>query len=105
MNKKGQAGFRLIMGLFVAVIIIVLFVALMPIINSSIDIAISSSSGLNCIGAADYGVYNTTAGEKSSIGCLGLRLFVPMIILVVLIAVVGFILYGDQRQQQLPLYQ
>ena len=103
MNKKGQ--FRLIIGLFIAVIIIVFFVALLPLINSAIDIATSSQSGLNCVSSADYGVYNTTVGEKSTIGCLGLKLYIPLIVLVVLAAIVGYILYGDQRQGQMPTYQ
>ena len=102
MNNKGQ--FRLLIGLFIALIIVVAFVALLPLFSSAVDIATSSSSGLNCEGAADYGVYNLTAGEKSTIGCLGLKLYIPLIVLVVLVAIVGYILYGDQRAPQ-PMYQ
>lgn len=100
MNNKGQ--FRLIIGLFIAVIIIVCFVALLPLINSAVDIATSQSSGLNCAGAVDY---NSTQGEKSTIGCLGLKLYIPLIVLVVLVAIVGYILYGDRGQQGIPMYQ
>ena len=100
MNNKGQ--FRLLIGLFIAVIIVVAFVALLPLFSAAVDIGQSSASGLNCIGAADY---NATLGQKSAIACMGMGLYLPVIVLVVLIAVIGYILYGDQRPQSPVGYQ
>jgi hypothetical protein len=100
MNNKGQ--FRLIIGLFIAVIAIVAFIALLPLFTAAIDIGTSYSAGLNCIGSSDY---NITVGEKSSIACAGMKLYLPLIVLVVLVAIIGFILYGDRNQQQVPMYQ
>ena len=99
MNKKGQ--FRLLIGLFVAVMIVVAFIALLPLFSTAVDMGMSSASGLNCASASDY---NATKGESSSIGCLGLRMYIPLIVLVVLIAIISYILYGDNRPQQQQMY-
>lgn len=103
MNKKGQ-GLRILIALFIGITILAVFVALLPLIASLVDIGTSSQNGLNCAGSADYGVYNLTAGEKSAVGCLGLKLYIPLFVLIVLIGVIGYILYGDNRQQAVTTY-
>lgn len=106
MNNKGQMD--LVVGLLIAFIVITTLMALIPGFTSVLEIG-QQSDGLNCKGFVHNGdandplSYNATLGTKSTVGCLALNLTLPYIILGVLVAVLGLILYNRNRQQQ-PVY-
>ena len=109
-GKRGQMGMDLMVGLLMAFIIISLLIALVPAFVEMIGFGMNSD-GLNCKGtdADNSGVigdnpldYNATIKEKSTIGCLGMKLYIPYLVLGILLAVVGRILYSRSSQ---PIYQ
>jgi len=104
-NKKGQMGMDLMVGLLMAFIIVSLLIALVPAFVDMIGIGMNSE-GLNCKGYTDTTnpslSYNATIGEQSTIGCLGMKLYIPYLVLGILLAVVGRILYSRSSQ---PIYQ
>jgi hypothetical protein len=79
-------------------------IALIPGFVELIDYA-KSSQGLNCRGYLDFYddggnfTYNSTVGQKSSVACLGMNLYLPYLVLAVLIGLVVKILYDRQTQQ------
>lgn len=95
-GKKAQmSGFmNLIVGLMFAYMVVAVLTALIPAFKAQVISATSYATGLNCIGSADY---NATAaaqtGGTSATGCLALGLFIPFIVLCVLMAIIGKILY------------
>ena len=106
-GKKGQMGMEIMVGLLMAFIIITMLIALIPGFVEMIGIG-QNSDGLNCKGyiyngnANDPLSYNATIGEKSTVGCLAIKLYIPYLVLGVLLAVVGRILYSRASQ---PIYQ
>jgi len=90
MNK---AGFAIIIQLLMVFMATIFLVALIPGLADIIDTGLASS-GLNCSGAADY---NSTAGERSSLGCLGLKLFIPFLVLGTLVVLINKLFYGDRE--------
>lgn len=104
-DKKGQMLMKVFIGLFVGFMIIAMLIALLPAFTSLIDIGLGTD-GLNCPGYIDAdnsdgnSSYNSTLGTKSSIGCLGLKLYIPYLVLGILIAVVMMILYDRGTQPQ-----
>lgn len=86
---------------------VAMLVALIPGFVDILDTA-QNSEGLNCKGyvnngnAADPLSYNSTIGTKSNIACLGIKLYLPYLVLAVLIGVVMYILYDKQQTQ--PYY-
>lgn len=95
-GKRGQMGgfLNLFMGLMFAYMILAVLVALVPAFKDLIISATSYSTGLNCVGAADY---NATAaqytGGTSGTACLALGLFIPFVVFAILMAIIGKILY------------
>lgn len=107
MNNKGQMGMDIMVGLLMAFIIVTMLVALIPGFVEMLGIG-QNSQGLNCKGYVDNGnansylSYNATIGEKSTVGCLAMKLYIPYLVLAILLAVVGRILYSRSTQ---PIYQ
>ena len=109
-NNKNGALLDLPVNLLVMFICITFFVALLPGMIDMIDMSQQSDS-LNCAGYNYEGLgpthplsYNATIGEKSSIGCMAMKLYVPYIALGVLIGVVMLVLYGKAQSPQEPMY-
>jgi hypothetical protein len=108
MNKKGDMA-HLMISLIMGFMAIAMLTALIPGFVEILDTA-QQSDGLNCKGfvyngnAADSLSYNATIGTKSSIGCLGIKLYLPYLILAVLLGVVMYILYEKSSQGQTPYY-
>ena len=109
MNKKGNI-MQLPMNLLVLFIVVTFFVALLPGLVSILDMAQQSTS-LNCAGYKENGnpsdslSYNSTIGEKSTIGCLAIKLYIPYIALGVLLGAVALIFYGRSGgDQQMSAY-
>jgi hypothetical protein len=108
-NNRGQFGLGLVLGIFFLVIVIVAFISVLPMISEMIDVGTGYDAGLNCKSTT---YWNSTAmingvagGERSAIGCLGLKMFIPLVVLVVLVAAIGMILASGNRQpSQLPTY-
>lgn len=90
LGKKGQ-GVAIMINLMIVFMAVTFLVALIPGFSTMIDSGLSYASGLNCVGAVDY---NSTLGERSSIGCLGLKLYIPYIVLGVLVTLIGYIFYN-----------
>jgi len=105
-NKKGGL-FELPGMLLITLIVIVILVALIPAFMEMIGMSQQSTS-LNCPGYVDANPalsYNATlaaGGHTSSIGCMAMKLFLPLLILGVLIAIVTIILYGKSGSEQAP---
>lgn len=98
MPKSKKADMASIMlSLLFGFMIITTLMALIPGFVDVVDMG-QNSEGLNCRGYNDTLnpslSYNATIGEKSTIGCLAVKLPIPYIILGTLIAVVTGILYG-----------
>jgi hypothetical protein len=100
MNKSGQMN--MMIGLLFGFIIVTTLIALIPGFTEMLDIG-TGEDGLMCHG----GLYNngstipSTATQKSAIGCLAFKLYIPYLVLAVLIGVVSKILY-DRGSQQAP---
>jgi len=96
---KSKKGFiNLIVGIVMGFMVVTMLVTLLPGFSEMIDTA-QGSNYLNCVGYVDnlndggnYS-YNATIGTKSTIACLGMKLFLPYIVLGVLIALIIKILY------------
>lgn len=99
MNKKGQS-FDIMINLLIIFMAVTFLIALIPGFTSVIDSGLSNASGLNCQGVPDY---NSTIGEKSSIGCLALKLYLPYIILGVLVVLIAK-LFHNRSSQPVPGY-
>jgi len=93
MNNKGQFG--IIVQLLILFLAVTFLIALIPGFSGLIDSGLSYQSGLNCAGAIDY---NSTLGERSTIGCLGLKLYIPYIVLGVLVVLVARLFMGRTPQ-------
>lgn len=107
---KSKGGFiNLIVGIVMGFMVVTMLVTLLPGFTEMIDVA-QGSNYLNCVGYVDNRddggnyTYNTTIGTKSTIACLGMKLFLPYIVLGVLIALIVKILYdrGMGGQSQNP---
>lgn len=109
MNNRGQV---IIINLLFLVMTIVVFVALLPVINTQINNA-RDQSVLNC--ASNTNVCSVTPAvpcynsskPKEDIGCALLGLYVPYIVIVVLIATVAKLMANRVEgfmspQQQAP---
>ncbi len=105
MNKNGQAIMINLLFMFMGIVFLVAFIG--PI-DDQIDLA-SNVDGLNCKGYVDYDAtatsnksYNSTVGEKSSLACTAIDLFLPYIVLAALVGLVTKLLYGQTfgRPQQ-----
>ena len=94
MDRKGQ-GFGIMVQLMILFMVVTFLIALIPGFSSLIDSGLSYSSGLNCVGAADY---NSTLGERSTIGCLGLKLYIPYIVLGILVVLIARLFYQRAAQ-------
>lgn len=81
MNKKGQVD--IMIKILIMFLVVTVFVMLIPAFADSIDYGLD---GLNCAGTPDY---NETLGEKSSIGCVAFKLYIPYLVLAVLIVLVA----------------
>lgn len=95
-KRKGQ---MLIMNIMMAFLAVIFLVALIPGFRTIITDGLSNASGLNCEGSADY---NATLGEISAVGCIGIDLIIPMIVLGTLMAIVAMIFYGRGGQAPSP---
>lgn len=106
-NNKGQMIIIQLLFLFMTIAVLV---AMIPALNSILNIA-QQSDYLNCQGYVFDGNANNTLSYNSSLAsntlaCLSIRLYLPYIILVVLIGGVSKLLvdraFGGAPQQ--PLY-
>jgi xanthosine utilization system XapX-like protein len=105
-GKKAQMDMAgLMIGLLWALIMVSLLIGLVPAFVDLLGIGMNSE-GLNCKGTVDATnpslSYNATIGEKSSIACLGMKLYLPYLVLGVLMGIVGKLLYNRTQPQ---LYQ
>lgn len=107
MSTKAQMG--IMFSIMVAFMAVTLLISLVPGFVDMIDYGLSTN-GLNCRGFVDDDLadgnqsYNSSIGEKSAIGCLAMKLYIPYIILGVLIAVVTAIFYSKSGQGQQQQY-
>lgn len=99
MNNRGQIG--IIVVLFSILLATIFLIALIPAFTNQVDSGTSYSTGLNCAGSADY---NSTLGERSAIGCIGIKLFIPFLVLGVLLVFV-MKLFGSANQTPQQSYQ
>jgi hypothetical protein len=105
---RNKGGFiNLIVGIIMGFMVVTMLVTLLPGFTEMIDTA-QGSNYLNCVGYTDnlndggnY-TYNATVGSKSTIACLGMKLFLPYIVLGVLIALIIKILYDRTATSQNP---
>lgn len=91
------------MFMFLGLVLLIAFIG--PIsdqLSSAQDV-----DNLNCEGYTDWDAtatsnksYNASVGEKSSLACTAIDLYLPYIIIVVLIGSVTRLLYGGAQQQQ-----
>lgn len=106
-NKRGDMG-HLMVALIMGFMAVAMLVSLIPGFVEILDVA-QNSEGLNCKGytyngdASNVLSYNATIGTKSTIGCLGIKLYLPYLVLAVLLGVVMYILYDKSSQSQ-PYY-
>lgn len=102
MNNNGFVG--LMVGILFAFLAITMLITLLPGFVNIIDYG-KGSNALNCVGYADTDMsdgnqsYNASIGQKSSIGCLALTLYIPYLVLGILIAIVGKIFYDKSAGQ------
>lgn len=96
-NNRGQ---MLIINLMMAFLAVVFLVALVPGFRSMIESGLSNSAGLNCEGAPDY----NASASTSDMGCIGINLIIPFIILGTLVAIVATIFYGRSNVSSQPQY-
>lgn len=98
MNKKGQMIIIQLLFLFMTIVVLV---ALIPALRDIIDIA-QQSDGLNCAGyyyngnAGHVLSYNSSLSTNTT-ACLAIKLYLPYIVLVVLIAGVTRLFYGQAQ--------
>jgi len=109
MNKRASM-FSLLLGLIMGVIVVMVLIQLVPALVEILDYAQSSQS-LNCAGYVDTNLndggnysYNSSIGQKSSMACMGIKLYLPLLILVVLIAVITKIIYDKVEQSSYSPY-
>jgi len=108
-QKKAQMDMaHLMIALIMGFMAVAMLVSLIPGFVEILDVA-QNSEGLNCKGYSYNGdptnvlSYNATIGTKSTIGCLGIKLYLPYLVLAVLLGVIMYILYGKSQQSQ-PYY-
>lgn len=99
MNKKAQMG--IMIGLLIGFIVVTTLIALIPGFVQLLDIGMGSD-GLNCHGST---FANDSLAEKSGIGCLAFKLYIPYLVLAVLIGLVTKILYDKGSQPTYNPYQ
>lgn len=104
MNRKGQ---MIMIQLLFLLMTIAVLVAIIPAINSLLNIA-QQSDGLNCQGYSYNGDANNTLSYNASLAsntlaCLSIRLYLPYVILVVLIGGVSKLL-ADRIGAPQPVY-
>ena len=91
MNRKGQA---IMINLLMLVFTIMIMVAVIPMLNSILNIA-QQSDGLNCAGYNDTSdpslSYNSSLGTNT-IACVAVDLYLPYIVLAILIGSVASLL-------------
>lgn len=114
MNKGGQ---MIVFNLLMLVIVIIVFMALIPVFQDSISNA-RGSDGLNCVTTVEANLCNSGASEPcynatmdaQTTSCLVLDIYLPYIIIVVLLMGVGALvgqrsgMFGGGQAQQ-PAYQ
>ncbi len=111
MNKKGQ---MVVFGILFLVITVIVFMAMIPVFQESIENA-RGSTGLNCVSTTSLcnsgdaePCYNASIDVETT-SCLILDIYLPYIIVVVLIMGVGALmsqkagLFGGGQMQQ-PAY-
>lgn len=92
-------------GLLLGFMVVTMLITLLPAFVEMIDFS-KGNTALNCRGYIDAGgdsenlTYNASIGQKSSIACLAMSLYIPYIVLAILIGLVVKILYERQGQQQ-----
>ena len=109
-NKRGQ---MIVFNLLMLVIVIIVFMALIPVFQDSIANA-RGSDGLNCVSTTSLCVdddaepcYNSSMKAQTT-SCLVLDIYLPYIIIVVLLMGVGALvgqrsgMFGGGQQQ--PMY-
>ena len=113
MNNKGQ---MIVFSLLMLVIVVIVFMALIPVFQDSIANA-RGSDGLNCVTTTTANLCETDATEPcynssmdaQTTSCLILDIYLPYIIIVVLIMGVGALvgqktgMFGGGQMQQ-PAY-
>lgn len=105
MNKKGSM-MSLIFSLIVGVMVVMMFTMFIPSLAEMLDTTQGSNS-LNCAGYIDTNPndggnysYNTSIGQKSSMACMGIKMYLPFLVLIVLVAIVTKMLYDKSTDQQ-----
>lgn len=112
MNNRGQ---MIVFNLLMLVILIITFMALIPVFQETISNA-RGSDGLNCVSTTSIcndgdsePCYNSSMDVQTT-SCLVLDIYLPYIIIVVLILGVGALvgqrsgMFGGAPQQQYPGY-
>jgi len=103
MNKKGSM-MGLLLGLIMGVVVVMILIMFIPSLTEMLDTA-QNSQGLNCVGYIDTVMadgnysYNASIGQKSSMACMGIKMYLPLLILIVLIGVITKILYDKGTDQ------
>ena len=101
MNTKGQ---MIMVNLLIFAMTILVAVALLPVLKTTLDLAQQSDS-LNCEGYVDTDAvtgginysYNSSL-ESQTLACVAVDLYLPYILLVVLVGGVTWILASGRRQ-------
>jgi uncharacterized protein YneF (UPF0154 family) len=106
-NKKGQMGMSFIVGILVAVISLVFFMALQPAISDLFGVAKGSDSA-NCKNYIDpNGIYSYNSSRNTdTLSCTALGFGPGVLILAVILGIIAGIIYGNfGKQKQQPQYQ